>query len=347
MAAQTLDRATLSETELPKKKEYTVERPRVPLALKLFGLTALLILIVVGIAVGITIERANRVANTTVNASITSAAKLFRQFESLRLGRLAGVTEVLGSDSNFYAYIQNALAPAPEPTPVNPAAPTAAAAATPAAPPQIDYSSINDTLLEQRDRLKTDVMMLLDDQGNLVARTDQPMLAAASKEDFYEQISLVHAIVDDETIKTTSGVMNLGGKLYHAAVAPVAAGARGVRIAYLISAYAIDQEFANRIAEATNAEVVFSPAKATQTLVRSNNAPSVMPQQLGAAKTETVTVDRSRYILTSEPLLSGNAPVGKAIFLRSLDRELGPFREIENAMFIGGGIALLLALLFS
>ena len=347
MTAQTLDRATLSETELPKKKEYVVERPRVPLALKLFGLTALLILIVVGIAVGITIERANRVANATVNASITSAAKLYRQFETLRLGRLAGVTEVLGSDSNFYAYIQSALAPAPEPAATTPGAPPATTPPpAPAAAPQIDYSSINDTILEQRDRLKTDVMMLLDDQGILVARTDQPMLAGTSKEDFYEMVPLVHRIVDDENVKATSGVMNIGGKLYHAAVAPIAAGARSVRIGYLISAYAIDDAFANQIAEATNAGVVFT-AKGTQSAVRSGNAPSVMPQQIGSGKTSTVTVDRSRYIVTSEPLLSGTTPVATAVFLRSLDRELAPFREIENTMLLGGGLALLLAFLFS
>ena len=66
MTAQALDsKATLS-TELPRK-EYAVERPRVPLVLKLFGLTALLIAIVVAVAVGITIQRANSVAQATVN----------------------------------------------------------------------------------------------------------------------------------------------------------------------------------------------------------------------------------------------------------------------------------------
>ena len=74
MTEQLLDRATVSDVELPKK-EYVVERARVPLVLKLFGLTALLIVIVVGLAVGITIQRANAVANETVSASINSAAK--------------------------------------------------------------------------------------------------------------------------------------------------------------------------------------------------------------------------------------------------------------------------------
>ena len=339
MSAQAFDsKVTLAGNEpIPQKKEYTVEKPRVPLVWKLFGLTALLILIVVGVAVGITIERANRIANETVRTSINGAAKLFHSFEEQRLGRLEGVTSVLGSDSNFYAYIQTALTP----TETVPATPGVAPP-----PAGIDYSSINDTLLEQRDRLKTDVLMLLDDRGTLVARTDKPMVAGASKEDFYEKVPLVRKVVDDNNLPYTSGVLNLEGKPYHAAVAPVAAGARGVRIGYLINGYAIDDKFANRIDEATNARVVFVP-KGGGEIARSSNAPSVTPGQASAMKTGTVTVEQSRYILTTEPLLAGSDTVGTAIFLRSLDRELAPFKEIENTLLIGGGIALLLAFLLS
>jgi HAMP domain-containing protein/predicted Ser/Thr protein kinase len=350
VTAQTFDNATLAERDAVSKKEYVVERPRVPLVWKLFGLTALLIATVVGLAVGITIERASRIANQTVTTSINGAAKLFRAFEEQRLGRLEGVTSVLGSDSNFYAYIQTALTPAEAaPPPTASAAASQPAADANAAPSAagIDYSSINDTLLEQRDRLKTDVMMLLDDQGVLVARTDKPMVAGGSKEDFYEKVPLVKRIVDDQSVASNSGVLTLDGKPFHAAIAPIAAGARGVRIGYLINGYAIDDKFANRIAESTNAGVVFTAKGNDAGTVRSSNAPSVTAQQMSGQKTGTITVDQSRYILTTEPLLSGAEVVGTAIFLRSLDRELAPFKEIENTLLIGGGIALLLAFLFS
>jgi HAMP domain-containing protein len=214
--------------------------------------------------------------------------------------------------------------------------------------PSIDYTSITDQLLQNRDRLKTDVMMLLDDQGILVARTDRPMVAGGSKEDvkedFYEKTPLVRTIVDDGTVAATKGVLPLDGKLYHVAVAPVAAGARAVRIGYLINGYAIDDKFANRIAESTDAGVVFT-TKDGATTVRSGNAPSVMPKDVGAQK--TLQVDQSRYVVTTKPLLSGREVVGSAIFLRSLDRELAPFRDIQLTMILGGGAALVLALLFS
>lgn len=348
MTAQTLEPPPVA-AEPAAKKSYAVERPRFPLVLKLFGLTALLIALVVAAAVGVTIQRANHIANETVQSSITGAAALFHEFETLRLGRLAGVTSVLGSDSNFYAYIQTALAggelPPDAATPAD--ATSQPAGAVPSAP-AIDYSSINDTLLENRDRFKTDVMMMLDDQGILVARTDQPMVAGATREDFYERSPLVKNIVDDGAIQSSVGVLTLDGKPYHAAVAPIAAGARGILIGYLVNAYAIDEKFANRIAEATNAGVLFTTNEKGASSVRSGNAPSVMPEQpIAAGETKEVRVDQSTYILTTKPLLSGQTVVGSAIFLRSLDRELAPFRAIENAMLAGGGAALLLAFLFS
>lgn len=345
MTAQTLDTVTTASGSMPEKKAYTVERPRFPLVLKLFGLTALLILIVVGVAIGITIQRANTIADETVKTSIASAAKLFRDFEAQRLLALGSATQLLGSDVNFSAYIQTALQGAVAAT--EPATTGAAPAADPNAPPvtpQIDISSINDQLLQNRERLKVDVMMLLDDQGILVARTDRIMVAGAPEEDFYEKTPLVRAIVDDQGIARTTGVLSLDGKLYHAAVAPIGAGARKVVVGYLINAYAIDEKFANSIAQSANAGVIFAP-KGSSTPVRSSTAPSAMTNP--NSSTGEVTVDQSRYIFTTEPLLSGKNVVGNAIFLRSLDRELAPFREIEQAMMAGGGIALLLAFLSS
>ena len=111
MTAQALDSKASVAAEAPSRKAYVVEKPRVPLVLKLFGLTALLIAIVVAVAIGITITRADAVAHETVNKSINGAAELFDEFEKQRLDALAGATQILGSDVAFYAYIQNALQP--------------------------------------------------------------------------------------------------------------------------------------------------------------------------------------------------------------------------------------------
>ncbi len=346
MTAQTLDRGTVSDVELPKKA-YTVERARFPLVLKLFGLTAILILIVVGLAVGITIQRANEVANETVSASINGAARLFGELEEQRLARLRLPAELLGTDTPFVALIQRSIGgddPEAAPAVVEPA--NAIPEAVPPPPPGFDLQSIVDQIDQRRRAFRSDLVMLLDDEGRVIARTDVPITATPPMTDLYTIASVVQAIVDDASVPSTTGVMALEGKLYHAAVAPVGAGARNVRIAYLVNAVAIDDKFANRIAESTRAGVIFAP-KGESTVIRSSNAPSVMPKQVSLGQTQTQRVDQSEYILTSKPLLAGNDPVGTAIFLRSKDRELAPFREIERALLIGGGIALLLAFLLS
>ncbi|MEA2490751.1 MAG: eukaryotic-like serine/threonine-protein kinase, partial [Acidobacteriota bacterium] len=361
MTAQTLDRVTVADQALPKPKTYAVERPRFPLVLKLFALTALLIVIVVGIAVGITIQRANRVATETVNASISGAAKLFREFESQRLQRLTLPTVLLGSDPSFVALMQQDLGGAVEEEPAAVATPSIPipppVAAVPAAPPEPDRVSILDQLEQRREAFGTDLVMLLDDEGTVVARTDQPPTAKPDQQGI-EKTSLLSRLLDDVSVPSSSGVLSLDGKLYHAAVAPVGAGTPRIPIAYILNAVAIDDRFANRIGESTNAGVVFVAKGASKMVAaRSGNAPSVGMEQMEGTdeilrngKTvppSNLAIERTKYVMTGEPLLSGTDVIGAAVFLRSLDRELAPFREIERALLIGGGVALLLAFIIT
>jgi len=347
-------RTMSGEVPIPRKAPV-VEKAKFPLVWKLFGLTALLIALVVTVAVAITIERANAIAKTTVNNSIAGAAKLFKEFERQRLGRLALPAELLGTDPNFSAYIQKSLmgegtAPA--------AAPAVPAGTPPAAanPPVLDLTSIADQLEQRRQAFGSDLFILLDDQGRVVARTDQPAVTAPTYEDLYKETPLVKNIVDDASLEDSTGVMSLGGKLYHAAVAPIGVGQPRVRVGYLVNAYAIDDAFANRIAQSTDAGVMFG-SPASPSIVRSTNAPSFGMQQMTGVEQifktgkpmppSTADIDRSKYVMTGEPLQSANLTVGAAIFIRSLDRELAPFKQIENALLVGGGVALLLAFILS
>jgi eukaryotic-like serine/threonine-protein kinase len=349
-------RTTSGEIPVPRRAPV-VEKAKFPLVWKLFGLTALLIAIVVTVAVAITIQRANAIAKTTVDNSIAGAAKLFKEFERQRLGRLALPAELLGTDPNFAAYIQKSLMGEPT-TPLPGAATTPAAAPqVPPAAPTLDLTSIADQIEERRQAFGSDLFILLDDQGRVVARTDQPSVTVPTYEDLYKETPLVKNIVDDASLPISTGVMSLGGKLYHAAVAPVGTGQNKVRVAYLVNAYLIDDTFANRIQQSTNAGVMFGSVAAPSSIIRSTNAPSFGMQQMTGVRQifktgktmppSTADIDGSKYVMTGEPLQSGTQTVGAAVFLRSLDRELAPFREIQNALLVGGGIALLLAFIFS
>jgi HAMP domain-containing protein/predicted Ser/Thr protein kinase len=357
LTATTTTAPTISTGEVPVRKAPAVERPRFPLVWKLFALTALMILIVVAIAVGVTIQRADVIARRTVNSSISGATKLFEEFERQRLGRLEQPPQLLGNDPNFFAYIQTSLNPqapaAPTPAPGT-GAQTQPAPAPPSAAPAIDLVSIADQLEQRRQSFGTDLLILLDDQGRVVARTDKPAITESKREDLYEETPLVKHIVDDAGVPVTKGVLALGDKLYHAAVAPIASGANPVRVGYLVNALAIDDTFANRIAESTKAGVIFA---SPTSLARSSNAPAVGMQQMTgveeivktgkAMPPASQTIDRSKYVVTGEPLRSEKQPVGAAVFLRSLDSELAPYKQIENTLLAGGGMALLLAFILT
>ena len=341
------------------------ERAHFPLVWKLFGVTALLILFVVAVAIGITIQRANVIARKTVDESISSAARLFKTFERLRLDKLALGAQQLGKTPSFHAYVQAALTGSTSAGEIPSANGSSPAPADSAAPGSgtgtIDFASIIDQLLQNQTLLGSDLMMLLDDQGRLIARTDHPAIASGSAQDLYESMPLVRQIVDDATIENVSGVILLDGKLYHAALAPLSVGANNIRIAYIVNAYAIDDDFANSIAESARAGVVFVPAPdlgIAPAIARSSGAPSYgSMQQIGAveriirsgkvAAPSTVQIDRGAYVMTGQPLTSKDRTVGAAIFVRSLDRELAPFRKIRSALLVGGGMALFLAFILS
>ncbi len=366
--------------ELPVRKAPAVEKAKFPLVWKLFGLTALLIVIVVGIAIGITIQRANAIARTTVDKSIASAAKLFKELERQRLGRLSLSAEFLGRDPSFVAYMEHAMSGTTDVATATPAAGTPAEtkppaasqtvpSATPATPaaPSIDFADILDQLNQQKESLHSDLMIVLDGQGRVLSRTDRPALSGDKMEDLYASTPMVKQLVDDASINVVTGVITTGGHLYHAAMAPMILGANNVRKGYLINAYAIDEVFANRIAESTNAGVIFAPADVSNPPVRSTDAPIFNMAQMKSVdpilktgkdvQPSTVEIERSKYVMTGGPLQSVvvadekgapvSPPAGAAVFLRSLDIELKPFKDIESALLAGGGGALLLAFIFS
>jgi len=337
--------------EMPvPRKAPVVEKAKFPLVWKLFGLTALLIAIVVAVAVAITIQRANAIAKTTVDNSIAGAAKLFKEFEQQRLGRLSLGAELIGRDPSFYAYIQHAMTAPSDSAPVAvPAGQSSAASA----PTHIDFADILDQISTKKELLKSDLLMLLDLDGKILARTDQPAISGTPKEELSSP--LAKKIVDDANLAAVSGVIKVDNRLYHAAIAPLVLGTNNVRLAYVVNAYAIDDDFANRIEESTNAGVLF--ASPDGAVVRSHGAPMYGMQSMSDVnrifKTgkplppTTAQIEQTKYVMDGEPLQSAGETLGAAVFIRSLDRELAPFREIQKALLIGGGIALLLAFIFS
>src|ERR1019366_7642284 len=104
---------------------------------------------------------------------------------------------------------------------------------------------ILDQALQHKTALNSDLILIADDQGHLLARTDAPTLSNEKMEDLYETIPLMKKIVDEPTLSVVSGIVVTGNRLYHAAIAPLVLGANNIRVGYLVNAYAIDDTFAN------------------------------------------------------------------------------------------------------
>ncbi|MCM2317593.1 MAG: HAMP domain-containing protein, partial [Thermoanaerobaculia bacterium] len=331
-------------------------RAKFPLAFRFFLATGLVIALVVAIAVGATIRRSHQVARATVDKAIANAGTLFKDVEKDRLRLLSLGTISLARNPNFASYIQSSVS-ADE---TSDAGGEAASAALQAPPPEgIDIASILDLIEQNRESLDSDLVIVTDDQGILIARTDVGATAAPQQpEDLYEQLPLLKQAIDAAERKPTEGVIESKGKLFHAAIAPIDVGASGAIQGYVINAKAIDEKFANRIAGTTQTGVAFLPASKDAASPRSTNAPATA--SLGAMREigeviasgamsppHAATIDRSDYILTAEPLTAGKQTLGAAVFVRSLDAELAPFREIERTLLYAGALALLVAFLVS
>ena len=350
------------------------ERPRVPLVLKIFLLTALLIVVVIGLSIGVTLQRANRIALDTVNKAISNAAALFDDFQKTRLQELELGALTLGRDPSFNSYVQAVQqGSAPPPPPTVGEAPTTSAEPTPAtstaidaaaapADGQPDIPSLIDQLNEKLQVLKSDLLIATNPDGVIIARSSDRIGQPIKTEDLYTTQPLVKAAIESPTGDPVSGVMAIDDRLYHAAVAPLNVGAGRVRTGFIINAYEINDRFANQIAKTTSAEVVFIPSlarKVAQTPIpRSTEAPGA-PSLNSMGEVDTllagsrslppheVKISGTRYVVTGEAMSAKARPVGAAIFLRSLDKELAPFRQIETTLLFAGGAALLVAFLLS
>ncbi len=326
-------------------------RARFPLVLKIFLLMALVIGGVVAASVLVTIRRADTVAKTTVNKAISGAGPLYADLEQNRLRLLGLGASLVGSDPSFVAYLESAIQLTDE---------IGAAGGDSYVPPAIDTVSILDLIDSRRGALNSDLVIVTDDQGYQLVRTDEPASSPAEPVDLYDAMPLVRFAIDESPADPAVGLIRTKGRFFHAAVAPIGAGAGGVVQGYMINARAIDQKFADLVAEMTRTSVAFLAVtdEGEIEIPRSTNAPNA--ESLGGmaeidevARTGTMspphsaTIDGGAFVLTVEPLRAADQVVAVAVFVRSLDAELAPFREIQRTLVVAGLVALAIAFLLS
>ncbi|MET0230185.1 MAG: hypothetical protein ABW186_04565, partial [Rhodanobacteraceae bacterium] len=169
----------------------------VPLALRLFIGTALLIAFAVGAAVLVTYLQGRRIADQAVGKALTTSAAVQREFEQRRLENLQLAARLIAADSGFVKYISDAAGASNLPGLGGDSAP--------------DTGSMRDLLLERQKDFAVDLAMLLDPRGEVLARTDE---AEAFKASLAKDPLVASAVKDAAPF---SGYWRQGDKLYQAA----------------------------------------------------------------------------------------------------------------------------------
>ncbi len=333
--------ATSSELALRGLKLPPPEPPRFSLTIKIFVMAALLILIAVGGAVAVSAYRSRAVADAKIAEDLRKSGPAWESFIQNRYAELQRSLAVVVNNAGTISLMSTLVPETGRPDP----------------------ATVFDTLKrEQASSARADFLIATDRTGAALARTDRPLPYAAD-------LASVPTIAGALQGEQTEGIWLSGGKLYNVVAAPVLEG--GTRLVGVIAAaFQINDEVARNLEQLLNTQVVFladaakppEPAKAAlaastmgplgnaalaaiaerddlvQAVLRRGKTIGPLPLEVGG---ETFVA----YVLPIRS--SSDQLVGAAVALRSRERELAPFRQIQNTQVLVGFAALLVAFVLS
>lgn len=312
----------------------TTARRRAGLSLetRIFLVTSLLIALLVGGAVAATSVLLRRIARGAALDSLKSSATAQAAFQDQRYEQLRLMARLFAADPYLSAYVSEAVG-------------------------SRDTRSILDLLTERRNDFKYDFAILLDPEGRVIARTDQPQ---ASGQDLSKR-ALVETALRSDT-KEGEGIWQEGYDLYYAVAVPVKKDF--TPFAYLVTGFQItDQaEGVREVREISDADVAFVSNGSRGPRIVATTLPPATARSLaavlaagtrgmGAALRSGRAVPQTEVALGGEPWLAlesplldaAGKPVGATVALASLEQELAVYRQIQNVLFTAGLAAVLLA----
>ncbi|MEO8670509.1 MAG: protein kinase [Tahibacter sp.] len=315
-----------------------------PLALRFFLATAILIALAVGAAIVVTYAQGKRAATAAVDRSLATSAAVQREFEQSRLEQLQLSLQVVAADASFVNYISNATSANNLPGLGGDAAP--------------DTGSMRDLLNDRQKEFGFDLGILLDGRGEVLARTDQ----AEAFRDSLADDNLVAAALKDSTPK--SGYWRLNNRLYQAAIVPLAQDQR--LVGFLLLALTVDDALSKKVAQVSGAQIAFwlpvgereelvassLEAKAAEALksARSDGGMewSVLLAKGTPADAVKTRLDGQEWVAKLAPTAAADArELGTVMVLTSADQILSSYQSILNSVVIAGLISMLAALLLS
>ncbi len=333
--------ATSAEVRPKGLKLPPPEPPKFSLTLKIFLAMALLILVAVGGAVAVSAFRARAVADAKIAEDLKKAGPGWESYQQNRYDELHRALAAVVNNAGTVSMMSTLVPETGRPDP----------------------ATVFDTLKrEQASSVRADFLIATTPEGAALARTDRPLPYAAD-------LSAVPTIAGALQGAQTEGIWLSGGKLYHVVAAPVLEG--GARLTGVIAAaFQIDDEVARNLERLLNTQVVFladtarasEPAKAA--LAASTMGPATSPavqaierrpELVQAVLRQGRTIGPLALDLSGETYLAYLLPirsstdqlVGAAVALRSREKELAAFRQIQTILVAVGLAALVIAFVLS
>jgi serine/threonine-protein kinase len=307
-------------------------RTGLSLETRIFLVTSLLIALLVGGAVAATSVLLRRIARGAALDSLKSSATAQAAFQDQRYQQLRLMARLFATDTNLTAYLAEAASNG-------------------------DTRSILDLLNERRNDYKYDFAILIDPNGKVVARTDQPQ---SSRQDLSKRALVASALSSDS--KEGEGIWQEGYDLYYAVTVPVVKDF--TPFGYLVTGFQITNqaEGMREVREISGADVAFISKGPEGPRIVATTLPQAMAhslatilgsgtQGMGAALRSGQAVPQTEITLEDEPWLAlesplrdaAGKPVGATVALASLKQELAVYRQIQNVLLIAGLAAVLLA----
>jgi serine/threonine-protein kinase len=315
------------------------------LVLRLFLGMVLLIAFAVGSAVFVTYVQGRQIAQQAVDKALDTSTAVQREFEQRRLDQLQLAVRLIAADANFIKYIADASGFGGLP----------GLGGEDDAP---DTGSMRDLLVERQTDFGLDLGILLDADGNLLARTDE-------LESFAESMAtdpLVEPALKDGT--PISGYWRQGDQLFQAAIVPLTRDQD--LVGFLIVALTVSDQLSQSVAKVSSAEIAFwLPAGETAVLVASSLDPVAAAEmsklfeqrraELLPAVQNGTTIDHvpmrfsgqewsARLVPAAAP---GEGRLGSVAIMSSTEQITASYRDILNRVVLAGLISLGIAILLS
>lgn len=317
----------------------TTERSRWPLGARIFLLCAALVVAAIAGAVALTWLTGHRLALDAARDALDKSADAQSSQTQQRLRLLELNLLLLGGDGALVNYVATSIG-ADELGLGSGNGP--------------DVASLRDLLGERRAQFGFDLGLVLDADGNVLARSD-------ATEAFAESLA------DDPLVAATrsrlapqSGFWREGDALYQAAAMPLAQD--GALVGMLLLAQRVDAALAAEIARASEAQVAFWLPQDGGLVLAATSLPDARAEALRAAFAAQpavieavrlgqpidalpLEVDGVQWLVRVRPTaVEGEARLGAVSAIASPDAAMAVYRQILDRLLLAGALAVLVAL---